>query len=331
MNSKSSDDGKLIENHRIEWLLKGDVSVQYQVYRDLLSEEKNDLRNRIALEGWGAALLSKRLPNGHWGLKFYQPKWTSTHYTLLDLKNLGIAPANHLIKESVDLIVKNEKASDGGILPIGVTGLSDLCVSGMFLNYASYFQVPETQLRSVVDCILAQVMPDGGLNCLSNRFATVHSSLHTTLSVLEGMAEYKYSGHMYRLEELKEAERTAGEFVLKHKLFISDRTGKIIQKDFLKFSYPRRWKYDILSALDYFRYAKWKWDERMRPSIEVVFRKRNKNGTWNARAKHPGQTHFEMEQAGKPSRWNTLRALRVLKHYKITEPSFKSGTQYELK
>ena len=308
----------------IEWLLKGDVSIQYQVYKDLLSIERKDLQERISEEGFGAKFLSKRKDDGNWGLKFYQPKWTSTHYTLFDLRNLCIVPDHPLIKESIEIILQNEKADDGGLLPIGKTQLTDLCINGMFLNYASYFKANESDLESVVDCILSQIMPDGGFNCRSNRYPTVHSSLHTTLSVLEGLTTYLYNGYQYKVNEINDAILSAKEFILLHQLYISDRTGNIINTDFLRFSYPRRWRYDILSALDYFQYSKSKWDPRMQKSIDVLLKKRNKDGTWNVQAKHPGKIHFEMEKAGKPSRWNTLRALRVLKYYEI-EKTFASS------
>lgn len=305
------------EEQIIEWLLKGDVSIQYQVYRDLLGNKRKELQNRIANEGWGMQFLTKRHLNGHWGKNFYQPKWTSTHYTLLDLKNLCVIQNHPLIQESINIVLKNEKANDGGILPIGKSGLSDLCINGMFLNYASYFRTNEEALKSVVDCILAQVMPDGGFNCRSNRFNTVHSSLHTTLSILEGINEYDINNYKYRLQELRIARDLAIEFILIHQLFISDRTGEIIKKDFLKLTYPRRWRYDILSALDCFQHGEVEWDERMSPSIQVLAKKGNKDSTWNIQEKHPGKVHFEMEKAGRPSRWNTLRVLRVLKHYEI--------------
>ncbi|MCJ7465941.1 MAG: hypothetical protein MUO53_04520 [Maribacter sp.] len=312
----------------VNWLLEGDVSIQYQVCRDLLLSERIDLRKRIALEGWGAKLLSKRKRDGHWGLKFYQPKWTSTHYSLLDLRNLCIATDTAQVQETIEIILKNEKAKDGGILPIGADQLSDLCINGMFLNYASYFNTNTQDLKSVVDCILSQVMPDGAFNCRSNRLPTRHSSLHTTLSVLEGLTEYEQNGYPYRLKEVKNAIRSSKEFILVHQLYISDRTGKIINQDFLKLSYPRRWYYDILSALDYFQYAQLPWDERMRPAIQVLLKKRNKNGTWNLQAKHPGQVHFEMEEAGKPSRWNTLRAMRVLKHFDLQAKRHMANLSY---
>jgi len=299
----------------INWLLAGDVSIQYQVHRDLLSTERNDIRSKITTEGWGAKFLSNRRPDGHWGLKFYQPKWTSSHYTLLDLRNLGIDPFQPLILESIDKIATEEKGPDGGINPSGTINDSDVCLNGMFLNYASYFKTEEEKLKSVIDFILSQKMVDGGFNCRLNRSGAKHSSLHSTLSVLEGITEYEFNGYTYRLKELKKVEQSSKEFILIHQLFLSDRTGNIINKDFLRLPYPSRWRYDILKALDYFQYSSTKWDDRMKPAIEVLLKKRNKDLTWNLQAKHPGQVHFEMEKAGRPGRWNTLRVLRVLKHF----------------
>jgi hypothetical protein len=306
-------------NHQeiIDWLLEGDVSIQYQVHRDLLSDDRKDLQNRIAVEGWGARFLSRRRPDGHWGLKFYQPKWTSSHYTLLDLRNLCIQPDCQEIKESIDMIIGIEKGRDGGIRPMGSAQVSDVCVNGMFLNYATYFRTVPDKLESVVDFVLSQVMPDGGFNCMSNRSGAVHSSLHSTLSVLEGILEYERNGYGYRLEEMKRAGKSSLEFMLIHRLFKSDKTGKIISGDFLRLSYPGRWRYDILRALDCLRYAGVGWDQRLEPAVEVLLKKRNREGTWNVQAKHPGKVHFDMETPGRPSRWNTLRALRVLKRFGI--------------
>ena len=302
----------------IEWLLEGDVSTQYQVHRDLLGNDRKDLQDRIANEGWGKQFLSKQKPNGHWGLSFYQPKWISTHYTLLDLRNLNLNPENLGIRETIEIILDTSKAEDGGIRLGPSTSIqSDVCVNGMFLNYASYFKTNEQRLHSIVDSILTEIMPDGGFNCRTTRSGAIHSSLHTTLSVLEGLIEFQRLGYTYRMNELQSARKSAEEFILLHQLFLSDRTGQIIRKDFLNIPYPSRWKYDILRALDYFQYSESKWDDRMNPAIQVLLKKRNKDSTWNVQAKHPGQVHFEMEKAGKPSRWNTLRSMRVLKQFKI--------------
>jgi hypothetical protein len=299
----------------ISWLLDGDVSIRYQTYRDLLDIEKPNLQKKIQTEGWGIKLFSCRLPNGHWGRSFYQPKWTSSHYTLLDLKNLCIHPENKAIRETLDIIFENEIGPDGGICPSGTVKKSDVCINGMVLNYSSYFHVKEESLKSVVDFILSQKMSDGGFNCQSNRTGATHSSFHTTLSVLEGILEYKRNGYSYRLKDLETAESESLEFILKHKLFKSDRTGKIINPNFLKFCYPPRWYYDILKAMDHFRFAGVKFDKRMDDAIKTIIDKRNKDGLWKLASNHPGLSHFEMEKPGKPSRWNTLRALRVLKYY----------------
>lgn len=301
----------------ISWLLEGDVSIRYQTRRDLLSEENLELRSRIVTEGWGRKFLSLQNDDGSWGKGFYQPKWTSTHYTLLDIKNLNIFPDCLCAKKAVVNILRNEKGADGGVNPSGSIVQSDVCINGIFLNYASYFQADELLLNSIVDFLLSQIMSDGGFNCRYNRSGAKHSSLHTTLSVLEGILEYKRNGYGYRLTELLEAEKSSIEFMLQHRLFRSDKTGAIIDKKFLKFSFPYRWRYDILRALDYFRDAGVSYDERMSDALSIIEDKRTKSGLWKTPAHQPGAVHFAMEQAGKPGRWNTLRALRVLKYFNI--------------
>jgi hypothetical protein len=302
----------------IEWLLEGDASIQYQVWRDLLGRDKKKLQDRIAIEGWGLNFLSMRHSNGHWGDRFYQPKWISTHYTLLDLRNLNLPSQNEVVQETIELILQNDKAVDGGIrLGPSTNQHSDVCVNGMFLNYASYFKTPEIKLQSIIDSILAEIMPDGGFNCRTTRSGAKHSSLHSTLSVLEGFTEFQKAGYTYKQQEISMAIKTGIEFILIHRLFLSDRTGQIIDKNFLKLTYPCRWKYDILRAMDYFQYAGINWDNRMTEAIDYLNNKQNKDGTWNMQAAHSGQVHFMMEKAGKPSRWNTLRMLRVKKHFEI--------------
>jgi hypothetical protein len=301
-----------------DWLLEGDVSIQYQVWRDLLDADKKNLQARITNEGWGMKILSKRKSDGHWGDRFYQPKWISTHYTLLDLRNLNLPSGNETVKETIEQVIQNNMADDGGIrLGPSTSQNSDICVNGMFLNYASYFKTAEIKLQSVIDSILAEIMPDGGFNCRTTRSGAIHSSLHSTISVLEGFTEFQKAGYTYRKKEISEAINTGLEFILIHRLFLSDRTGQIIDKNFLKLTYPCRWKYDILRAMDYFQYAGIKWDDRMTEALAYLNKKRNKDGTWNVQAAHTGQVHVIMEKAGKSSKWNTLRMLRLKKYFKI--------------
>lgn len=299
----------------IDWLLQGDVAIQYQTRRDLLDDEQPKLRARITTEGWGKRYLEGRNEAGIWGRGFYQPKWTSSHYTLLDLKSLGIAPDQPGIRSIIGKFAAEMKAADGGIYPIGRPGVSDVCVNGMFLNYASYFGLGEDHLRSIVDFLLDQRMDDGGFNCQKNRTGARHSSLHSTLSVLEGIMEYHRSGYTYRVKDFLNAATTSREFILIHRLFRSDRTGQIIHRDLLRLPYPPRWKYNILRALDCFQAAKTPWDDRMGDAIAFLKSKRRRDGRWPLQSSHPGAVHFLMEEPGKPSRWNTMMALRVLRAY----------------
>ena len=301
----------------LEWLLEGDVSIQYQTYKHLLGVNKPDLKDRIATEGWGAQFLAKRNKNGHWGRGFYQPKWISSHYTLLDLKHLSISNEIPEATLTIEKILQERKSHDGGVNPGKTIKNSDVCVNGMFLNYASYFKAKQDDLKSIIDFILSQQLPDGGFNCHFNRIGAQHSSLHSTLSVIEGILEYTKNGYDYRLGELQKAEKESREFILLHRLFKSHTTGKIISNRMLKLSWPSRWYYDILKSLDYFRDAGVGYDERMRDAIDILLKKQRKDKTWPLQQKHSGLTHFDMEKTGEPGRWNTLRALRVLGHFGI--------------
>lgn len=301
----------------IPWLMSGDVSVAYQAKRDLLGREDPALRDRIATEGWGKLLLSHQRPDLHWGEGFYAVKWISTHYTLLDLKNLGLCKNHDSAMACVKMLLDTVKGSDGGVNPARSIDESDVCVNGMFLNYACHFMAEENKLQSVVDFILTQQMSDGGWNCRFNRSGARHSSLHSTLSILEGIESYKTNGYTYRLEELLAAASEGIGFLLLHRLFKSDRTGLIINPRFLKFPYPCRWYYDIMRALDHFAAASVAYDPRMQEALDVIVSKKSSDGTWRLSAPYPGKVHLTMETAGKPSRWNTLRALRILKKYTL--------------
>lgn len=297
------------------WLQDGDVSIAYQAGRDLVGKPDSSLQARIASEGWGARFLAARNPDGSWGDRFYQPKWISTHYTLLDLRTLELEPTNKLAGASVEKILAEEKKPDGGIGPARSIPASDVCVNGMFLNYASYFGAAEADLRSVVDFILAQRMGDSGFNCLKNTSGARSSSLHSSLSVAEGIGEYVGRGYTYRSGELAEAAATSREFMLRHRLYRSQHSGEIISPQFLRLSFPPRWKFNVLRALDHFRAVGHPWDERLSDALEVVASKRRPDGRWSLQAAHPGQVHFNMEEVAQPSRWNTLLALRVMKAF----------------
>ncbi len=302
----------------IEWLLKGDVSIQYQTYRDLLEIDKSELRKRISREGYGKQLLDLQQKNGHWGGGYYHYKWINTHYTLLELRRLNVIPTKSVLDITND-IVDNYKTNDGGVTPNPhIWEFSDVCINGMTLFFACNFGIEEKKLHSVIDFIITQQLDDGGFNCNFNykKYGAKHSSLHSTVSMIEGFNEYIKNNYQYKVNQVIKMRDDAIEFVLMHKLFKSDRTGEIIKKSFIMLSYPPRWKYDILRAFEAMMNAGIPYDIRMADALEIILKKRRKDGTWPLQNKHQGKVHFDMEKPGTSSRWNTLRVLRVLKHFK---------------
>ncbi|MXP22295.1 hypothetical protein GIY30_13180 [Gordonia sp. HNM0687] len=297
------------------WLLDGDPAVAYQATRDLLGVDDARLQVRIADEGAGATLLAARGPDGHWGAGFYNPKWTSTHYTLLELRGLGLAPTHPVARDACALVLRDHKVRDGGVDPRPTTRHSDVCVNGMALNYLSWFGSDADQLASIVDVILAEQMPDGGFNCRTSRTGATHSSVHTSTSVIEGITAYEQAGYSHRRAELRDARTSAVEFLLRHRLFRSERTGKPIRPDFTRLHYPARWYFDVLRGLDALRAAGIDYDERMRDACSVLEKRRRSDGRWVAQRGYPGKTHLTYPPPGEPNPWVTLIALRVLRAY----------------
>jgi hypothetical protein len=222
--------------------------------------------------------------------------------------------------KAMEVILHDNMGNDGAIITSKASQEPDVCINGMFLNYACYFGIDKEKIKSMVDFIISQQMPDGAFNCELNRGGARHSSMHTTINALEGIREYILQGYGYRLEALLKIEMEAQQFLLQHKLFRSDRTGKIINPGMLRLRYPSRWWYDILRALEYFRNAGVSYDERMQEALNLIQEKRTCDGRWKVQAHHPGVVHFEMEPAGEASRWNTLRAMRVLEYYAACHP-----------
>lgn len=294
----------------LAWLLEGDVAVAYQARRDLLGDDDADLRRRIAREGDGAVLLAARNPDGRWGRDFYQPKLTCTHYTLLELKNLGLPPDEPAAVESTALVLREHKARDGGLNPQRVDAVGEACVTGMGLAYAAYFGATEDDLASLVDFLLGQRLDDGGFNCRLNRTGARHSSVHTTISVVEGITAYDEAGRGYRRGELLAARASAVELLLRHRLYRSERTSEPIQASFTRLHHPARWHYDVLRALDAFVAAGVPHDPRMDDALQVIRDRRRPDGRWSA-ATYPGETHLPRLPGRTASPWATLIALRV--------------------
>jgi hypothetical protein len=301
----------------IRWLLDGDAAIHWQVRRDLLGAANGAVareRRKVALEGWGAQLLALQDPQGTWGGGLYNPKWTSTTYTMLLLRDFGLPPSNRQARRACALLLDNGLRPDGGV-NFGPYPQSETCITGMTLSIVSYFQYDDARLDTIAGNLLEQQMPDGGWNCRRPRGAT-HASVHTTISALEGLRLYELLRRR-RMQEVGAAQRRGREFLLVHRLFRSHRTGNVIKSEFKRFSFPPRWHYDILRALDYFQAVGGPRDDRLAEAVDIVRTGRHADGRWALENQYKGRSHFTLERLGAPSRWNTLRALRVLKWWEV--------------
>jgi hypothetical protein len=213
------------------------------------------------------------------------------------------------------MILDHTKIADGGLNPAKSAKQSDVCVNGMALNYLSYFGADQAALESLVDMLLDMRLPDGGFNCRYKRTPTQHSSVHTTLSVIEGITQYGRDGYTYRLSELLQARAESLEFFLRHRLFRSERTGEVIHPEFLRPRYPSRWHFDVLRCLDAFASASVRYDDRMADALGILRKQQRVDGRWAAAAPYPGKTHPLPSRGGDRHRWVTLQAMRVLDAY----------------
>jgi hypothetical protein len=243
----------------------------------------------------------------------YVPKWVSTTYTLLELRDMGLDPESKEAFDAVSLVRDNSKWDEGG--QAFFDGEVEPCINGMTVAIGAYF---DQEVDGIVDRLLDERLADGGWNCEAERGST-RSSFHTTICVLEGLLEYeRRSGTS---PELTAARSGGEEYLLERHMMRRRSDGEIVDNDWTMLSFPPRWHYDVLRGLDYLRSAGAEPDERCAEAIELVETKRDAEGRWLLENTHPGQVHFVMEEGdGKPSRWNTLRAMRVLDWYGRTRP-----------
>lgn len=308
------------------WLLDSDPAIRWQVLRDLSDASATEVaaeRARLAGTGWARRLLDLQ-HNGQWagGACFpgrdWRPSqpivgdpdgqpWTATLPTLRLLRDLGVEPADpavgaavHGVREHCRWEYAGERFFDGEVEP---------CINGGTVAVGAYFG---EDVDGIVIRLLGEQLDDGGWNCEAENGST-RSSFHSTICVLDGLLEYEGAGGT---RPVAAARRQGEAYLLSRSLFRRASTGEIIDPDWLQFSFPAQWHYDVLRGLDYFRSAGGAPDPRLSEAVGGVRDKQQADGRWLLENTHPGLAHFELEDGdGKPSRWNTLRALRVLRWY----------------
>lgn len=310
----------------IEWLLRSDPSIRWQVMRDQLDAPEAEWmaeRAKVETEGWGARLLSCQDEDGQWAGGAFIPRdfdpkewrergqpWTATTFSLSQLREFGLDPSSERARRSVELIGAHSRWDEGG-QPYW-QGEVEECINGRTVADGAYFGV---DVSPIVDRLVGERLDDGGWNC-ERINGSVRSSFATTINVLEGLLEYERSTG--GTPQSREARRSGEEFLLERNLFRRLGSGEPADAQFLRFTHPNRWRYDILRALDYFRFSAIQTgtdpDPRLGEAIDRLRSRRLQDGTWPLDWSPPGRIWFEIDDGqGKPSRWVTLRAMRVLR------------------
>ncbi|MDX8540901.1 MULTISPECIES: squalene cyclase [Mesorhizobium] len=310
----------------IEWLLASDPSIRWQVMRDLQDAPEPVWmaeRAKVESEGWGARLLACQDEDGQWAGGAFVPAgftpeewrehgqpWTATCFSLSQLREFGLDPASDRARRTVDLVGANSRWDEGG-QPYW-QGEVEECINGRTVADGAYFGV---DVSAIIERLIGERLDDGGWNC-ERANGSLRSSFASTINVLEGLLEFERATG--GTDPSRQARRSGEEFLLERKLFRRLATGEPADERFLRFLHPNRWRYDILRALDHFRSAAihdgTDPDPRLGEAIDHLRSRRLDDGTWPLDWSLPGRVWFEVDEGeGQPSRWVTLRAMRVLK------------------
>ncbi len=309
------------EHNVIQWLLDSDPSIRWQVMQDLIgapAEEVNAERARVAVEGFGAQLLALQKDDGSWGGTAWNRGWDSTMHVLMLLRDMGLEPASSEAHRAVTLvhdrvIWRGNAAYEGNPF---FAGEVETCINGQVGAVGAYFG---QDVRGIIDRLIGEQLPDGGWNCEAVNGST-RASFNTTICVLEALLEYEL--RVGGTSDVTQTRLRGQEYLLERRLFRRRSTGEVIDQDrkggaaWTRFAFPTWWHYDVLRGLEYLRRAGVRHDERVSEAVTLVESKREPDGRWSLEVQYPGKMPIEIDEGeGNPSRWNTLRALRVLSWY----------------
>ncbi len=303
----------------VAWLLESDPAIRWQAVRDLTAASPAAIaaeRARVPREGLGAEILSRQDSDGAWR-RTDTPVWLSTLFTLLLLRATGV-DRTEVESAMARLEARMRWDNQAGLWELRsetsearpfFEGEVEPCINGGMLALGGYFGRPT---ESIMRRLLAEQLDDGGWNCEAPK--SVRSSFHTTICVLEGLLEYERA--VDSAPEVTAARQRGGEYLLERGLFRRRSTGEVANPEFLELAFPPSYHYDVLRALDYFRDADIQPDARMSDAVHLIKSRRQPDGRWLLERAYDEPLAFSLgESIGEPSRWNTLRALRVLRWY----------------
>jgi hypothetical protein len=300
--------------------------IRWHVMQDLIGASADEVaaeRARVATEGASARLLALQGADGLWGGAAWNRGWNSTMHVLMLLRDMGLDPASHQARRAVGLV--RDRVIWKGCGPPECDGNPffagevEPCINGQVGAVGAYFG---QDVRGIVDRLLAEQLPDGGWNCEAANGST-RSSFNTTICVLEALLEYELTGG--GSTEVTGARLRGQEYLLERRMFRRLSTGEVIKDrkgdhKWTRFAFPTWWHYDVLRGLEYLRRAGVVADERVAEAMDLVVSKRDGDGRWPLDTRHPGEMPVETDgDEGWPSRWNTLRALRVLNWYSAAD------------
>jgi hypothetical protein len=298
------------ESSVLRWLLQGDPAIRWQALNDLTTAPKPEIaaqRARVAVEGWGAALLERQSPNGFWD-DGVDDGWMIAMDAMTLLREMGLDANSPHAQRAVDRIAKNlrwEALGDRAYFD----GETEPCINGAILAFGSYFGV---RCDRIVERLLREQLSDGGWNC--DAPPSTRSSFNSTVRVLEGLLEHEL--RWGRNAAVAAARKRGERYLLDRHLLRRLSNGRIIDKRWTRFAFPTMWHYDVLRGLEYVRRTGATPDPRMAEAVEVVQSRRHQNSRWPMNRVHKPRLNFSMEvETGCASRWNTLRAMRVLDWY----------------
>lgn len=317
-----------------EWLLDPvDPSVRFQTMITLDGRQPDSpevliARQEIMAGGPVAAILNAMNDDGSWGepARFYNDKYTGSVWNLLLLGELAADPADPRVRKACDFILSNSQNIDsGGFSYTRSTKTGDGLASGvipcltgnMVFSLIKLGCLDDPRVQQAIDWITSWQRADDGEsaapdNAVYKRYEmcwgrhTCHMGVSKAFKALAAIpADQRSPSVLAKIAEL-------GEYFLKHHLYKkSHDLSAIARPGWLKFGFPLMYQTDILELLDIYASLGW-WDERLRDALEVVIGLRQPDGRWKLENSFNGKMLVRIEQKGKPSKWITLKALRVL-------------------